>query len=181
MAEVSHVTCSDLLCRVAQGERAAFRMLYDQSAPRLSAICLRMMTSRAEAEEVLQDVFVKIWERSWQFDPAKGDGLGWMAIVARHTALDRLRARKGGHVSIDDDVSAEIDLAMSVQAVDTSDQGDLARCLGGLRDDYRNAVVMAYVRGMTHEELAVAMNKPLGTIKSWITRGLAQLKDCMSP
>lgn len=179
MNPLQAVNPSELLNRIANGDRQAFRQLYDGTGSRLFAICLRMMKSRPEAEDVLQDAFVKIWEKSWQYDPAKGDALAWLATVTRHTALDRLRSHKQGHVTIDDDVSAEIDLVMSVKPEATGEFGDLDRCLRGLRDDYRNAVVLAYTKGMTHEELAEQLGKPLGTIKSWVTRGLAQLRECM--
>jgi RNA polymerase sigma-70 factor, ECF subfamily len=168
-----------LLGQVANGDKAAFRELYALAGGKLFAICLRMMKSRNEAEDVFQDAFVKIWEKSWQFDPAKGDGMAWMATITRHAALDRLRTQKQIHVSIDDDVTEEIDKAMSVTPQFAGESRDLQRCLGTLREDYRNIVVMAYVKGMSHEELCAAFNKPLGTIKTWASRGLAQLKDCM--
>jgi RNA polymerase sigma-70 factor, ECF subfamily len=180
MHTITNVSCSDLLGRVAGGDRIAFRALYDTVGKRLFAICLRMMRSKTEAEDVLQDAFVKIWEKSWQFDPAKGDGMAWLATVTRHTALDRLRAPRRVQLTIDDETTAEIDRAMSVSPVNFADHHDLDRCMSGLRDDYRKAITLAYVRGMTHEELAESLGKPLGTIKSWISRGLAQLKDCMS-
>lgn len=174
------VSPSELLSRVAEGDRAAFRQVYDIAGPRLFAICLRMLRTRTEAEDVLQDAFVKIWERSWQYDATKGNAMAWLATIARNTALDRLRAPGRRHITIDDDVTAEIDRAMSVAAVDVMGHGELDRCLSGLRDDYRKAIVMTFVNGLTHEELAAELGKPLGTIKSWINRGLAQLKDCMS-
>lgn len=179
-SSVTNVTCSDLLCQIAGGDRRAFKALYDFVGGKLFAICLRMMKSRTEAEDVLQDAFVKIWEKSWQFDPAKGDGMAWLATVTRHTALDRLRAKPKAQVSLDDETTLEIDQKASVSMPENlGDYGNLDRCLGGLREDYRNAVVLAYMNGLTHEELAQALGKPLGTVKSWVTRGLAQLKECM--
>jgi RNA polymerase sigma-70 factor, ECF subfamily len=172
------VSCSDLLSRVANGDRAAFRVLYDTTGRRLFAICQRMMSSRSEAEDVLQDAFVKIWEKSWQFDPEKGNGLSWLAAVTRHCALDRLRSRKAGHVRLDDAID-DIDREIPVSVAHAGESLDLDRCLGGLREDYRNAVVLAYVRGLSHEELAAQLDKPLGTVKTWISRGLGQLKECM--
>ena len=141
---------------------------------------MRMMRSRDLADDVFQEALVKVWEKSWQFDPAKGDGLAWLATVTRHCALDRLRRQPKRHLSIDETVTHEIDMAVSVELpVDMADARGLRRCLDGLRDDYRNAVVLAYVDGLTHEELAERLGRPLGTIKSWVKRGLEQLKDCM--
>lgn len=180
MSQFQTVEVNDMLLKIALGERAAFRALYAKAGPKLYAICLRMMRSRDQADDVYQDAFVKIWERSWQFDPAKGDGMAWLATVTRHCALDRLRRGLKNHVSIDDAVAREIDIATAVvMPADLADARGLRRCLDSLREDHRNAVVLAYVNGLTHEELAERLGRPLGTIKSWVKRGLEQLKDCM--
>lgn len=173
------VQVHELLIRVADGDRAAFRTLYAKAGPKLFAICLRMMRSKDQAEDVLQEAFVKIWERSWQFDAGKGDGLAWVATVTRHCALDRLRRHPRQHVAIDEATTAEIDSGTYALQPDYAASSDLQDCLGQLREDYRNVVVLAYVNGLTHEELAARFDKPLGTIKSWVKRGLEQLKDCM--
>ncbi len=173
------VQVHELLIRVADGDRLAFRTLYAKAGPKLFAICLRMMRSRDQAEDVFQEAFVKIWERSWQFDHSKGDGMAWAATVTRHCALDRLRRSPRQHVAIDEAVTAEIDLGQPSLQPDHAASSDLHHCLAQLRDEYRNAVVLAYVNGLTHEELSERMGRPLGTIKSWVKRGLEQLKDCM--
>jgi RNA polymerase sigma-70 factor, ECF subfamily len=173
------VTLSDMLLSIANGDRAAFRVLYAKAGPKLFAICLRMMRSRDQAEDVFQEAFVKIWERSWQFDPDKGDGLAWLATLTRHCALDRLRRAPRHHVPFDDAAADEIDAASPTLQPDFGASSDLQGCLAQLRDDYRDAVVLAYVNGLTHEELAERFGRPLGTIKSWVKRGLEQLKDCM--
>ena len=179
MTMPSAVDTTELLSQVAHGDRAAFRALYATAGPRLYSICLRMMRSRDLADDVFQEALVKVWEKSWQFDPAKGDGLAWLATVARHTALDRLRRSPKNHVAIDEAVAAEIDGLNAVEQPDLADAQGLHTCLSRLREDYRTAVVLAYVNGLTHEELAERLGRPLGTIKSWVKRGLEQLKDCM--
>lgn len=168
-----------MLLRIASGDRAAFRTLYAEAGPKLYAICLRMMRTRDLADDAFQDAMVKVWERSWQFDPARGTGLAWLAVLTRHAALDRLRRRRSDHIALDDGTVAEIDLAAAMPAGGGLDSRALFSCLSGLREDYRAAVVLSYVNGLTHEELAARLGKPLGTIKSWTTRGLKQLKDCM--
>ena len=173
------VDINDMLLQVALGDRQAFRVLYAKAGPRLYAICLRMMRTRDQADDVYQEAFVKVWERSWQFDPAKGDGLAWLATVTRHCALDRLRRVPKNHVAIDEAVSFEIDALALTDQAEPEDTRGLHRCLSLLREDYRTAVVLAYVNGLTHEELATRLGRPLGTIKSWVKRGLEQLKDCM--
>ena len=171
------VSYRDMLTRVAEGDRAAFRALYTQAGPRLFAICLRMMKARDQAEDVLQEAFIRIWERSWQFDPGRGEALAWLATVTRHCALDRLRRTTAPHVAFDDEVMAEID--SHVTACADAGGPELRHCLEHLREDYRNAVVLAYVNGLTHDELAGRLGRPVGTIKSWVRRGLAQLKECL--
>lgn len=173
------VTVSELLILVASGDRGAFRDLYAKAGPKLFAICLRMMRSRDVAEDVLQDTFIRIWQRSWQYDAAKGDGLAWLATLTRNCALDRLRRQPAAHVEFDETVTAEMDRATAADPHHLAEGGDLMHCLGRLRDNYRNVVVMAYVNGLTHEELAHHFGRPLGTIKSWVKRGLEQLKECL--
>jgi RNA polymerase sigma-70 factor (ECF subfamily) len=179
MSGALSVEINELLQRIATGDRQAFRVLYAKAGPRLYGICLRMMRARDLADDVYQEACVKIWERSWQFDPAKGDGMAWLAILTRHCALDRLRRAPRQQVAIDEAVSAEIDASYFSLQPDQADMRGLEQCLSALREDYRSAVVLAYVNGLTHDELAQRLNRPLGTIKSWVKRGLDQLKDCM--
>jgi RNA polymerase sigma-70 factor (ECF subfamily) len=180
MSKNPAVSLSELLVRTAGGDKAAFRDLYAQAGPRLFAICLRMLKARDQAEDVLQDAFVKIWEHSYQFDPEKGEALAWIATVTRNCALDRLRKNPKSAVSFDESVIAEVETRMADLAGSPDEAGDLHKCLRSLREDYRNAVVLAYVNGMTHEDLARHFGKPMGTIKSWVRRGLEQLKECMT-
>ena len=180
MTADNSVDINELIARVANGDQAAFRLIYASAGPRLFAIALRMLRQREEAEEILQEAFVRIWERSHQFDPAKGMGSAWLATIARHCALDRLRKPGRGAVAFDEAVVSEIDAHVAKVQGSDGQAVDLKRCLTAMRRDYRDAVVLAYVHGMTHEELAVQLGKPVGTIKSWVRRGLDQLKDCMS-
>lgn len=179
MSGPTAVTESELIVRAATGDRAAFRVLYAKAGPRLFAICLRMMRTRDVAEDVFQEAMTRIWERSWQFDPGKGEGLAWLATVTRHCALDRLRRDRTVTVPLDEAATAEIDAKDAVDGLDAASGSDLRRCLEAMREDYRTAVVLSYVNGLTHEELAERLNRPVGTIKSWVRRGLEQLKDCM--
>ena len=180
VAAMPSVDIDSLIARVANGDREAFRAIYGSAGPKLFAICLRMMRRREEAEEILQEAFVRIWERSHQYDPAKGAGLAWLATIARHCALDRLRKPGRGMAEFDEAVVEEIDSHVSALQAGSGQAIDLRRCLDGMRREYRDAVVLAYVNGMTHEELALHLDKPVGTIKSWVRRGLDQLKGCMT-
>lgn len=179
MSGPAAVSESELIIRIATGDRVAFRALYAKAGPKLFAICLRMMRTRDGAEDVMQEAMTRVWERSWQFDAGKGEGLAWLATVTRNCALDRLRREHRVVVPLDDRAAAEIEAGQAVDAVDPALGGDLRRCLSRMREDYRTAVVLAYVNGLTHEELAERLARPMGTIKSWVKRGLDQLKDCM--
>ena len=179
MTGIPPVVVSELLAKVALGDRTAFRSFYGHAGSRLFAICMRMMRNREEAEDAMQETFVRIWERSHLYDPAKGAGMAWAATIARHCCLDRLRKPGRDHAPFDEQMIEEID--SHVSALDRGGEGhDLKRCLGALREDYRIAVILAYMNGLTHEELSEQLGKPLGTIKSWVRRGLDQLKECMS-
>lgn len=173
------VSYVELLGRTASGDRQAFKSLYLATGPRLFAIAIRMMRSRDLAEDVLQEAFVKIWERSWQFDPAKGEALAWLATVTRHTALDRLRKQPRKVVAFDETIVDEIDAQLGTLTSSMGEASDLRRCLANLREDYRKVVILAYINGLTHEELAGQLGKPVGTVKSWVRRGLEKLKGCM--
>jgi RNA polymerase sigma-70 factor (ECF subfamily) len=175
----SPVDLIELLSRTADGDRASFRKIYAHAAGRLFALCLRMLRNREEAEDVLQEAFIKIWERSYLYDPAKGEAMAWLAAITRNAALDRLRKPGRNSVPYDEAVIDEIDSHMA--ALDPGSASDLRHCLEKLREDYRKVVVLAYVNGMAHDELSVLLGCPVGTVKSWVRRGLEQLKGCLGP
>ena len=179
MNVIAPVSLEEMLARIASGDRLAFRAVYTQAGPKLFAICLRMMKVKDQAEDVFQEAFVKIWERSWQFDPARGEAMAWLATVTRHCALDRLRKFKGSHVAFDETVVEEIDTQTAALAASAGEAGDLRNCMGQLREDFRNSVVLVYMKGLTYEELANHLGKPVNTTKTWVRRGLIQLKECM--
>ena len=180
MNVIAPVSLDEMLARVASGDRLAFRAVYSQAGPKLYAICLRMMKVKDQAEDVFQEAFVKIWERSWQFDPARGEAMAWLATVTRHCALDRLRKFKGSHVTFDETVVEEIDAHTAALAAGAGEAGDLRKCMGQLREDFRNSVMLVYMKGLTYEELAGQLGKPVSTTKTWVRRGLIQLRECMN-
>jgi RNA polymerase sigma-70 factor (ECF subfamily) len=162
---------------VAAGDEAALRRLWDAAAPTLFSLSLRLTGRRTAAEDALQESFVRIWRKAHRYDRALGDPLGWMAAVTRNVALDQLRrphARR--EVTLEDggpraEVATQVDLGLA--------DADLRRCLECLPDMQRSAILLAYYRGLTHIEIAAALGAPLGTVKSWIKRGLNELKNCL--
>lgn len=168
-----------LLQRVAAGDHAAFRDLYEATASRLYAICVALLKDRARAEETLQESFVRIWERASAYDEARGAALAWMSVVTRRMALNELRRRDNAHSSLDGDDQAP-EIAADLPELDPIGKGRLMECLDRLEAERRQWVLLAYVHGYSHEELARRFERPLGTMKSALFRGLADLRKCIS-
>lgn len=169
-----------LLHRCAGGDRAAFRMLYDRWGNRLYGIALRITREAALAADATQDAFVQIWQQAHRFDPNRGSTETWLVGIVRYRALDivRRRAREiPGHEAEEREDDAPDALA---RLVSSAEGAALHRCLGELEEDRRRLVVMAFVDGLSHSELAERMSVPLGTVKSWIRRSLISLRGCLA-
>ena len=176
-----------LLHATATGDRRAFSQLYRLTSPHLFGLLLRMLQRRDWAEEALQDCFIKIWQKAETYESEKGAPLTWLLSVARDRALDLLRMRRP-EVEMpdgDDDFSLPPltlqDDAQDPMARAVEGQG-IARmhaCLKNLPAEQRDALLLAYYEGYTHQELSVRFGAPLGTVKSWVRRGLARLRDCL--
>ena len=172
----------DLLIAAGHGDRGAFARLYDASAPTLFAVSLRTLRRRDLAEDVLQEAFLTIWRKARQYRPDRGHPLAWMIAIVRNRAIDRLRAesRAGGPpVAYEENFgTAPVD-----EPGEPPIPGDLAQsirtCIELLKNNYRKSILLAYYYGLTHEELAARLKTPLGTVKSWVRRGLNQLKGCL--
>lgn len=168
-----------MLSLVATGDREAFRSLYRATSGTAYAIALGVVRERDTAQEIVQEAFVRVWEHAARFDPAKGTAAGWIAVITRRLALNEIRRRKGAPVAFDD-AGVAVDTIAGEAPSDKAGLGkSLEACLGRLSSDHRTAVVLAYVHGFTHEELARRLDRPLGTVKSWVRRGLSDLKECM--
>ena len=152
--------------RIAAGDRAALKLLYDRYGARLLGIAHRILRDGALAEDALQEAFAKIWRNAGRFDRARGSALGWTVIIVRRAAFD-LRPRAPA--------AAPVDVACEPPETDMLHPG-LARALAALPETHRKALVLMYIHGLTHAELAAAMGAPLGTVKSWVRRGAATLK-----
>jgi RNA polymerase sigma-70 factor (ECF subfamily) len=164
----------------AQGEGFALRMLYERESRWLLGVALRIVRERERAEDVLQDAFVQIWQRASTFQPALGSARGWIYTIVRHRALKELRDPARQQATDPDEL---VDLA-DAREPDGDDRGldadSLERCLQRLDEKRRACVVHAFVDGFTHEQIARRLATPLGTVKSWIRRSLASLKECLA-
>src|SRR6185437_8616283 len=172
---------ADLIARTALRDRAAFRDLYGRTSAKLYGVTLRILKDRAEAEEALQEVYVKIWQRADRYVPGGFSPISWLVAVARNHALDVLRARKPR--------SDDIDLALGVADAGpdpeqaAANRGERARiddCLGRLDADKADAVRGAYLDGFSYEELATRHEVPLNTMRTWLRRSLMKLRECLS-
>lgn len=177
-------TATDLaqtLAAIARGDRAALRALYAAEAARLFGVCLRILRDRAAAADATQDTFLRIWDRADRFDPARGAARAWLAAIARHVALDLARAR-GRELPSDDpelgDAPVEDDPTAMLDA--TADATRLRACLEVLEEKNRRSILLAFVDGLSHAQIAARLETPLGTVKAWIRRGLASLKECLA-
>jgi len=173
---------NDLMVRVARGDKAALGDLYAAEGGRLVAVAQRIVRRRDLAEEVVQDAFVAAWRRARQFDAARGSARAWLTTIVRNRALNLLR--DGARVEYHDgETLADMGdrLADAEGAFDQLAERDaLRRCLGGLDGQKRRAILLCYVTGLNHGEVAASLNAPLGTVKAWIRRGVVALQECLS-
>jgi RNA polymerase sigma-70 factor (ECF subfamily) len=170
------IELAQLLQRCAARDTAAFRQLYDKTSPILFARLLRMLRRRSVAEEALQDVFVRIWERAAQFDAHRGRALAWMVTIARYCAIDLMRRER--MTLVGDDALESIPDESAAESIEKPNNFDF--CIGQLNENTRACLTLAFVEGRSHEEIARATSNPLGSVKSWIRRGLLSLKQCLS-
>lgn len=169
------------LTACARGDRRAFRTIYEREGPKMLGVAMRLLRRQSLAEDAVQDAFVNIWNKAASFDPAAGSAKGWMYTILRNRALNMLRTE--GRLDFQDDFEA-FGLTSEDEDPETvmsglSDASALRRCLEGLDPRRRAILVLAYVHGLTHGELAGKLGVPLGTMKSWIRRSLLSLKECL--
>ena len=175
-----------LLDRVAMADEAALRELYDMTSSRLYGVAVRVVSNRDWAEDVLQEAYLNIWRIASDYKASLSPPMAWMALVVRSRGLDFLRRRTSGHVDhtveLDDMISETVagDAPNPMDVADASQQAQaLHRCLNSLENKQREVVSLAYLRDLSHGELAEQLKLPLGTVKTWIRRGLEQLRSCM--
>src|SRR3954470_9587683 len=192
-SERSH-DLSRLLARAGLGDRAAFATLYERTSSHLFAVVQRINRDRAQAEDILQEVYVNVWRAASSFDAAQSQPLTWLTSIARNRAIDSLRRlqtqpqmRTGGALSdgresededvydtVADDAPGPLDLLSRA-----AEARSLAACMDQLSATQRQSLALAFFQGLSHAEVAAQMREPLGTIKSWVRRSLAALKTCL--
>lgn len=185
MADVQQLT--RLLHATAAGDQRAFADLYRLTSSHLFGLLLRMLQRRDWAEEALQDCFIKIWQKAETYESTKGAPLTWLLTVARYRALDLLRMKRPEvEMPEEGDVHQLPPMTLADESQDPmarADEGQgitrMRGCMKVLPPEQRDAVMLAYYEGYTHQELARRLKAPLGTVKSWVRRGLARLRECL--
>lgn len=171
---------AELLGRIALGDRAAFSELYRQTSAKLFGICLRILRDRPQAEDALQDIYAKVWQRADRYAVGQGSGIGWLATVARNHVIDLLRAR----TPVSSDIDEAYDLADEApdpehRAALSGEGRRIDACMEELDADRAQAVRDAYVDGLSYQELAERYGVPLNTMKTWLRRSLIRLRECL--
>lgn len=176
-----------LICETATGDRNAFRMLYEKSSSKLFGTLLRILKREDLAQDVLQEVYVAIWQRAGSFESDKGRAMTWMITIARNRAIDVLRRseERVTKLSVDDEYSPGALSEMEAQlwadnaGLEPVETMTLETCLSEIEEKARSCVLLAYHYGYSREELASKYDVPSGTMKSWLRRALQRLKDCL--
>lgn len=173
---------ADLLTRIAAQDRAAFRTLYRDTAPKLMGVLLRMLKRRSEAEDAMQEVYTRIWLKAGRFDRSRGRGMTWVIAVARNLAIDRLRARPTDTAEDGEAVDLLPDARPRAESrlVAQGEARVIARCFGALEPDRAAALRGAYLDGLSYADLASRHEVPLNTMRTWLRRGLQALRNCIS-
>ena len=175
----------DLIARIAMGDRAAFRSLYDRTAAKLFGVCLRVLNDRALAEEALQDVYCKIWARAGQYRVNGLSPMTWLITLARNAAIDRRRKRDAGERRKQDPIDAAEMIAdpgpgPAQQLQSRAEAEALFGCMAELPPERAEMVRRAYLEGATYNELSDATGVKLNTVRTWLRRSLMQLRECLS-
>lgn len=175
---------ANLLLRTAAGDEAAFALLYDRFSPGLYSLVLRMVRDEREAEDVLQDGFSHIWRRAATYDPARSSAFTWAVMVLRNKAIDRLRVRQRVERTVEKATAEfrhfpEADETAALEPLLREQRALVRSALTQIPDDQKEAVELAFFGGFTHEQIAVKLATPLGTIKARIRRGLLRLRETL--
>ena len=172
---------SELISRVALGDRVAFRSLYTATSAKLFGVCLRVLKNRTDAEDVLQETYVKIWHNAGKYQVSGYSPMTWLIAIARNQSIDRLRGRKASAADLSEaEDIADTAMTPEQEAVLGGETQKLQNCLDKLSPGRAEAVKAAYMEGYSYQELADRLNQPINTVRTWLRRSLLSLKECLS-
>jgi RNA polymerase sigma-70 factor, ECF subfamily len=169
-----------LIARVALGDRRAFDALYSATSAKLFGVVLRVLDNRAEAEDAIQEIYVRIWHNAARYQVNGLSPMTWLITVARNLAIDRLRARRRSEPLDEAAELADLTPGPEALAIAASERGRIAECMKTLDPDRADAVRRAYVEGEAYAELAARYGLPLNTVRTWLRRSLLKLRECLS-
>jgi RNA polymerase sigma-70 factor (ECF subfamily) len=173
----------ELLARTALADQSAFEQLYRMTSSHLYGVAMRILRESAAAEEVLQESFVNVWHHAGSYVAARSQPLTWLTSIVRNRCLDRLRKRDVETVNIDDEEHAMAIADRSPTPLELllsgAEANSVRRCVETLDAGPKQAIALAFYQGLSHSELARHLKEPLGTVKSWVRRGLERLKACL--
>ncbi|MBV9529220.1 MAG: sigma-70 family RNA polymerase sigma factor [Sphingomonas sp.] len=180
VARVASQELTSLMADVAQGDRHALHQVYERTSAKLFGICLRVLDDRADAEDVLQTVYVTVWTKAGSFDPDKASAITWLAAMTRNRAIDRLRQRRPSTDDLESAAEIPDERPSAVDIIERAeDRARLHECLDELDEDRRTMIRAAFLEGTTYPQLAESKGVPLPTVKSWMRRALLRLRGCM--
>lgn len=180
-ADERRAELSAALARVAQGDKVAMRLIYERSSAKLFGVCLRICQDQEVAADIMQDVYLKVWNRAGRFDPAKASPITWLCAIARNSAIDWARSNRMQTVDLDEAGEMADDRMLAPELIERAQsEGRIFHCLDLLGGEPAQAIRKAFFDGFTYAQLAEKMAVPLGTMKSWVRRGLMQLKACLA-
>lgn len=175
-----------LIDRVGRRDETALRLLYDRTSPKLFGLALRVVRQREWAEDVVQEAFMTIWRVAGDYRATLSPPMAWMGLIVRSRALDLLRKRTADRAQLTQEFDEVMEDTLQSDAPDPSTTADasqqawaLHQCLSQLEGRQREVVSLAYLRDLSHSEMAEQLKLPLGTVKTWIRRGLEKLRVCM--
>lgn len=169
-----------LLARTAAKDQGSLKSLYECTSAKLYGICLRILRDEAEAQDVLQEVYLSVWRNAGSFDASRASPITWLATIARNRAIDRLRLRRAPGEGLDAASHVADDSPSSFQILEVAEEiSRLRNCLEELESRARRAILAAFFDGATYPQLAHKEGVPLPTMKSWIRRGLINLRGCL--
>lgn len=185
MAATTNEDLARWLARVALGDRVAFEQVYRATSGHLLSVAFRILNQRERAEETLQEAFINVWHNAGSFNASLASPMTWLINIVRNKAIDALRSGKterGSTVELDDE-AMQIAADESQQPLRLLDESlhklKIDSCMAALSAQQRQALALAYYRGMVHTEIAESIGAPLGTVKAWVRRGLDKLKGCL--
>ncbi len=172
----------NLISRIALGDRVAFRALYTATSAKLFGVCLRVLKNRTDAEDVLQESYVKIWHNAAKYQVSGYSPITWLVTIARNQSIDRLRARRPDSAELGEaEEIADRNPTPEQNVVLGGEVERLRLCLEKLSPGRAEAVKAAYMEGYSYQELADRLNQPINTVRTWLRRSLISLKECLSP